>query len=114
MDFFFVYFGIGIAVLLVLWLLFIKTGVDRQGLRILWGRSLLGDWGFILVPLLWPIVAMLSLLWWLGDLWHLKARQKDAMKNAERLKCANKYSHLTMDELLAAQKRIEDESQNRK
>jgi hypothetical protein len=67
MKFLLVYFGIGIAVLVALWVLFRKTGVDRKGLRILWGWSLTGDWGIILVPLLWPLVALLSLLWWLEN-----------------------------------------------
>src|SRR6186997_2992095 len=114
MKFLLVYFGIGIAVFVALWVLFRKTGVDRKGLRILWGWSLTGDWGIILVPLLWPLVALLSLLWWLGEYWHLQSKQKEAVEKAEAAKRATKYSHLTMDELLVAQKKMMDELQNQK
>jgi len=114
MKFLLAYLGIGIAVLVMLWVLFRKTGVDRKGLRILWGWSLTGDLGIILVPLLWPLTALLSLLWWLVDYWHLKSKQRDAREKAEAMKHANKYSHLTMDELLVAQKKMMDESHNQK
>ena len=114
MKFLLIYFGIGIAVLVALWVLFRKTGVDRKGLRILWGRSLAGDWGIILVPLLWPLFALLSLLWWVGDFWHLKSKQKDAAEKAEAMKHATKYSHLSMEELLTEQKKMMDEQQSQK
>ena len=114
MKFLLVYFGIGIAVLVALWVLFRKTGVDRKGLRILWGRSLAGDWGIIIVPLLWPLIALLSLLWWIGDYWHLKWKQRDERERAEAMKHTTKYSHLTMDELLVAQKKMIDEQQSKK
>jgi hypothetical protein len=113
MKFLLVYFGIGIVVLIALWLLFRKTGVDQKGLRILWGLSLSPE-GIILVPLLWPIIALLSLLWWIGDYWHLKWKQRDARVKAEAIKHATKYSHLTMDELLVAQKKMMDEQQSKK
>ncbi len=110
MRFLFAYFGLGVAVLIVLWVLYGKTGVDRKGLRWL----LVGDLGFVLVPLLWPFFAFLSLLWWLGDYWHLKSKQRDVRERAMALKNANEYSHLTMEELLAKQKKIMDEAQNPK
>ena len=114
MKFLVVYFGIGIAVLVALWAFFRWTGVDRKGLRLLWGWSLVGDWGIVLVPLLWPLFALLSLLWWLADYLHNKSRQKDANEKAEAAKHASKYSHLTMEELEIAQKKMMDESQNQK
>jgi hypothetical protein len=80
----------------------------------LWDWSLIGDWGIILVPLLWPLFALLSLLWWIADYWHLKSKQRDAREKAEAMARATKYSHLTMDELLVAQKKMMDESQNQK
>jgi len=101
-------------VLVALWVLFRKTGVDREGLRILWGWSLTGEWGIILVPLLWPLFALLSLLWWLGDFWHLKSKQKEEAEKPEAMKHPTKYSHLSMDELLTAQKRMMDEQQSQK
>jgi hypothetical protein len=114
MNYFLIYVGIGIASYFVLLFLVRKTGVDRKGLHNLWGWSLVGDWGFILVPLLWPLLVLLSLLWWLGDYWHLKSKRSDATMRTEKQKRADKYSHLTMDELLAAQKRNVDELQNQK
>src|SRR3954470_9801273 len=99
MRFFLIYLGIGIAVFVALWFLFRKTGIDQKGLRVLWVWPLAGDWGLILVPLFWPLVALLSLLWWAADYWHLKSKKKDATEKAEAMKRANKYSHLTMDEL---------------
>lgn len=114
MKFLIAYFGIGIAFLVALWVLFRKTGVDRKGLRFLWCWPLTGDFGIILVPLLWPLFALLSLLWWVADYWHLKSNQRDAREKAEAMKHATKYSHLTMDELLVAQKKMMNESKSPK
>jgi|SRR5215831_17980440 len=110
MKFLLLYFGIGIAVFAALWGLFRKTGVDRKGLRMLWGWSLMGDWGIIIVPLLWPLFALASLL----EYWHLRSKQKDASDKAEALKHTDKYSHLNMDELLDAQKKMMDQSESKK
>jgi hypothetical protein len=109
MKFLLLYFGLGIAALAALWLLFRKTGVDRKGLQALWGWSLMGDLGFILVPLLWPLFALASLLEYL----HLRSKQKDTCDKADALKHAGKYSHLTMDELLTAQKEMMDQSKSK-
>lgn len=100
MKFLLVYLGLGVAVVIGLWVFYRKMGVDRKGLRILWGWTLVGDWGFILVPLLWPLFALLSLLWWLGERLHLSAKRRDALEQAEALKNASEFSHLTMEELL--------------
>jgi hypothetical protein len=110
MKFLLVYLGIGIAVLVALWALFRKAGVDRKALRILWCWPLTGDFGIILVPLLWPLFALFSM----AEYWHLKSKQRDAMEKTEAMKHATKYSHLTMDELLVAQKKMMDESQSQK
>jgi hypothetical protein len=75
---------------------------------------LVGDWGFLLVPLLWPLFALLSFLWWLGDYVHLKSRQRDERERVEGLKNVNEYSHLTIEELLAKQERMMDKPQKPK
>lgn len=111
MTYIVLYLLTGIAVYGALMLLFRKTGVDRKGLHNLWLWSAAIDWGFVLVPLLWPLFALLSLVWWLLDYWHIKSKQADARAKAEALKHANKYSHLTTDELLAAQKKVIADSQ---
>jgi len=66
------------------------------------------------VPLLWPLIALLSFLWWIGDYWHLKSKQRDARERAEAMKHTTRYSHLTMNELLVAQKKMMDEQQSKK
>ena len=78
------------------------------------GRGVDRGLGFILVPLLWPVFALLSLLWWLADYWHLQSKQRDEREKAEAAKHATKYGHLTMEELLVAQRKMMDESQNEK
>src|SRR5262245_31131960 len=115
MRFFLIYFGIGIAVYGGLLVLFRKTHVDRRGLHGLWwGWLLSGELvAFLLGPLLWPLVALLSILWWLGDYWHLQSKRRDAKAKEETLKRPNEYSHLNMDELLIAQKRVLAEPQTK-
>ena len=109
------YVAVGISVHLALLRLCRKTGVDRRGLLYMWFGLLTADWwGIIIVPLLWPLVAVLSLLWWAADYWHLKSKQRDAAEKAEALKHATKYSNLTMDELLIAQRKMIDDSQGKK
>src|SRR4051812_33837492 len=112
-PFFFIYLGIGIAAYCSLLLLFRKTNVPRKGLNFLWwGWLLSGDILAVLaVPLLWPLVALLSLLLWLGEHWHLRSKRRDAADKEAALKSANQYSHMSMDELLVAQKQAVGKSQ---
>jgi hypothetical protein len=105
------YIAAGILVHVALWLLCRKTGVDRRGMFYMWLGLLTADWwGIFLVPLLWPLVAAFSLLWWAVDYWHLKSKRRDEIEEAAARKAATKYSHLTMDELLVAQRKMLDES----
>ena len=114
MNFLLTYFGIGIAVYCAFRLLFRKTGINRKGLNGLWWCGGGGDIiGLLSWPLFWPIWAFLSLIWWLGEILHLRSQRNDEKDTKEKLESANKYSHLSMDELLVAQKRMMNESQNR-
>lgn len=108
------YLGVGIAVAIGLWKWFRKTEVDRKVLRFLWVDSLGGDLGFILVPVLWPLIALFSVLWWLVEYWSLCTKKKWAREKAEELKGATKFSSLSMDELMRAQKEMLDRLENRK
>jgi hypothetical protein len=112
-NFLFVYLGIGVAAYCSLLLFFRRTEVSRKGLNFLWwGWLLSGDiLVVLLVPLLWPLIALLSLLFWLAEYWHLTSKRKDLEQKESAAKEANKYSNMSMDELLAAQKQIADEPQ---
>jgi hypothetical protein len=61
---------------------------------------------FLLGPLLWPIVTLLTIL----EFWHLKSKRQETVEQEAALKDVNKYSNLSMDELLAAQKKAMGES----
>jgi hypothetical protein len=77
-------------------------------LNLLWWRWLLSGEVLVvlLVPLLWPLIALLSLLLWCGECWHLTAKRKEVEEKESAPKQANKYSNMSMDELLAAQKQL--------
>jgi hypothetical protein len=109
----FAYLGIGVAAYCSLLLFFRRTQVSRKGLNFLWwGWLLSGDiLAVLLVPLLWPLIALLSLLFWLGEYWHLTSKRKELEQKQSAVKEANQYSNMSMDELLAAQKEVADESQ---
>lgn len=112
-NFLFAYLGIGVAAYCSLFLFFRRTEVSRKGLNFLWwGWLLSGDiLAVLLVPLLWPLIALLSLLFWCAEYWHLISKRKEAAEKETALKRANKYSNLSMDELLAAQKQLAGEPQ---
>ncbi len=111
-NFLLAYLGIGIAAYWSLFFFFRRTRVLRKGLNFLWwGWLLSGDiLAVLVVPLLWPIIALLSLLFWLGEYWHLISKRKEAEEKEAALGRANKYSHLSMNELLVTHKQVTDES----
>jgi len=112
-NFLFAYLGIGVAAYCSLLLFFRRTQVSRKGLNFLWWGWLLSAdiLAVLLVPLLWPLIALLSLLFWLGEYWHLTSKRKELEQKQSAVKDANKYSNMSMDELLAAQKQVAGEPQ---
>jgi hypothetical protein len=96
------YFGTGLLVFGVFWLLCRKTGVKREGLFHLW----FGEISVFFV--LWPIGAVLSLLYWGGEYLHVRSKRRREREREATLKVANKYSHMSMEELLTAQKQVMD------
>ena len=112
-NFLFAYLGIGVAAYCSLLLFFRRTQVSRKGLNFLWwGWLLSGDvLAVLLVPLLWPLIASLSLLFWLAEYWHLTSKRKEKEQKESAVKEANQYSNMSMDELLAAQKQVAVEPQ---
>ena len=65
--------------------------------------------GLLLGPLLWPFAALLSIV----EYWHLRSKRREAAEKEAALKSANKYSKMSMDELLAAQKKAMPEPHQR-
>lgn len=108
MKLFFIYLGIGIGVYCALLRFFRRRDLDRKGLNALWlwwltsGEPL----ALLLGPLLWPIAALLTIL----EYWHLKSKRQKAVEKEAAPKNVNKYSNLSIDELLAAQKKAMAES----
>jgi len=103
----------GVATYCSLILFFRRTEVSRKGLNFLWWGWLLSAdiLAVLLVPLLWPLIALLSLLFWLGEYWHLTSKRKEKEQKESAVKEANQYSNMSMDELLAAQNQVAGESQ---
>jgi membrane protein insertase Oxa1/YidC/SpoIIIJ len=108
MKLFLIYLGIGIAVYYALLRSFRRRHLDGSGLKALWlwwltsGEPL----ALLLGPLLWPIALLLTIL----EYWHLKSKRQEAVEKEAAQKAVNKYSNLSMDELLAAQKKAMGES----
>lgn len=110
MKLFLVYLGIGILTYCALLAWFRKSGLDGKRLNTLWLSWLMSGEPLALLfgPLLWPILAILTVL----EYWHLKAKRAEAEGKAAAGNCTNKYSNMSMDELLAAQKKALSESKS--
>jgi hypothetical protein len=98
------YLGSGVATYLALRFLFRRSGISTDSLNFIW-------WGdpilfFALWVGCWPVILMFSLLLWLGEHFHIRSKKKLRQEELERLARATPYSRLSMDELLAAQRRV--------
>jgi hypothetical protein len=83
----------GIAIYFALYRLFRKAGFSISALNDCWHFELL---------IVWPIPALLSLMQY-GHLTHLRRRKKE---RETLVNSRDKYSSMTMDELLAAQRKV--------
>ena len=60
---------------------------------------------------LWPLFALISLVLWFGEILHIISKRRKAADNANELKRATKYSHMSMEELIAEQKKVLSDTQ---
>ena len=102
---FLLYVATGVVVFVGLWVLFRKTKAHAGPFKLLATEAIL-FW-----PFLWPVFALLFVLWWLLDRLHFYSKEA---KDSEALKGTNKYAHRSMDELISEQKRALDELRKQK
>jgi hypothetical protein len=116
MRIFLYYYGAGVVAYILIRRLFRQTGVQLQALNQIWfGWIFCGEvLGVIFGAILWPLFALVSLVWWFGEYLHIASERKRSAERAEASKATNPYARLKNDELLAEQRRVlkESESQN--
>jgi hypothetical protein len=94
------YFGLGIAFFVLLSMLYRGIGLKGR-----WVGFAIFTIDSIWLILFWPVAAAGALLCWSAELLHLTSKQKDAKRREEEAKRSNRFSRMSLDELLSEQRK---------
>jgi hypothetical protein len=75
-----VYFILGLGVFWVIRFLFKKAGLETKAHEKIWIFPLWNIEGWIIGPLIWPLLAVLSLFWFAADFLHAQGKKKRKTK----------------------------------
>ena len=104
MDGFLKYAAGGLAAYFLIRLLHTKTGANPAALDFLWNGIFSEIAVFIIAVVFWPVVLALSFLCFMGSYACTRSTTKQSARAPEPQSNASPYSHLSFEELLAAQK----------
>jgi hypothetical protein len=99
------YWGAGVLTYLLFVLLYRRTGIEPRMLNRVWFPG--GIEKLLVLIFAWPILAVLSIVVWIGEFLHLVSKRKEAIARAAAQ--ANPYHALSDEELrLRQRKALED------